>query len=236
MFGTYVKMSDVDLKGLPDGTYSYCAKCKTWFGKEKRSPSQPCPDCGTSWGQATGIYEKKSGKGANVGAKKPKVRGLGAEYLIALLAILFLLAVACCNFWVIPTVQKGWRQSESALDAVGAGLLSLGALAAATVSLFVLLTVLLFLLLTVGASLFEAEEGTSGWSGTLESLGDHGRLVGTLLNALASLGALLLISVLFGRAPGLWELVVQILIALLLERAIVKHWDRYLDRLYTLLA
>jgi hypothetical protein len=38
-----------------------------------------------------------------------------------------------------------------------------------------------------------------------------------------------------GRAPDLWDLGLQLLIALVLERAIFKHWDRYLGRLYDIL-
>lgn len=236
MFGAYVKMSDVDLKKLPAGTYYYCAKCKTWFGKERPLPSQPCPDCGSSWAATAGIYEKKSSKADKPGAAKPKRRGLGGEYLTALVVILFLVAAGCCYFVVIPTVQRGIRQSESALAALTAVLVSLGALTAATLLLFILLTVLLILLLTVGAAAFESEEGTSSWARAWDAVSEHGRLVGTLFNVLASLGALLLVSTILGRPPGPWDLAIQTLVALILERAIIRHWDRYLGRLHALLA
>jgi hypothetical protein len=235
MFGTHIKMSDVNLKKLPDGTYHYCAKCKTWFGKQKPPPSQGCPHCGTPYGNATGLYEKKSGKAAGAGAAKGKKRRPDTEQLLAILALLFLASGACFYFLVIPTVRRVSRQSQGTIDALGDAAVSSGILAIATLLLFALFSILLVLLLYLGEELSPSKEEGSGWARAWDAVSQHGRLVGTLLNALASLGALLLASALLGRAPDLWALGIQLLIAFILERAILKHWDRYLERLHAAL-
>lgn len=225
MFGTYVKMIDIDLKKLPYGTYSYCARCKTWFGTEKRSPVQACPGCGALWKDATGIYEKKGEQPPATPA--PPRRGLAHN---ARWFLLLFLAMACglCYLVLLTRLERALTQSGQELnlwlDTLGSVLVSFLWLGTATGLIFLLLRVSLLLLFALAAALAGTRAFGSVWSQGRQTMRQHGRLLDTAITVLASLLALLLLPLVLGRPADAWDIAIQLAIAVTIELLVVRRW------------
>jgi hypothetical protein len=230
MFGTHVNMSDVDLRKLPHGTYFFCAKCKTWFGKERRGPAQPCPSCGTPWKKAAGLYEKKGDQSKD----PPKKPGL-AQRMRGFVLLFLALACALCYLTLATRLQRALDRSGDEirlwLGTLGSILASFLWLAAGTALAFAFLLVSLILFITVGTRLSAPSAAGSGGSQVWQTVRKQGRLVGTAINILASLGALLLLPLVLGRPLDSWDVAIQATIALIAQLLIVPRWDRFLGRL-----
>jgi hypothetical protein len=230
MFGTYAKLSDVDLKKLPNGTYFFCAKCKTWFGRAKRGPAQACPSCGTPWKNATGLYEKK-GDQAKDPPKKPSLARRMRGFVLLFLA----LACALCYLTLATRLQSAVDRSGDQirlwLATLGSILASFLWLAAGTALAFAFLLLSVLLLLTLWTRVSGPSDPGSAWSQAWQATRKQGRLLGTLLNLLASLSALLLLPVVLGRPIDSWDIAMQAAIALIVQLLVVGRWDRFLGRL-----
>jgi hypothetical protein len=227
MFGTYVKMSDVDLKKLSYGTYFFCAKCKTWFGKEKRGPAQACPSCGTPWKNATGLYEKKGDQGKDP-PKKPSLAQRMRGFVLLFLA----LACALCYLTLATRLQRALERSGDQirlwLATLGRILASFLWLAAGTALGFALLLASLLLFVNLVTRLSgPGRAGAQVW----QTVREQGRLIGTAINVLASLGALLLLVLATGQSIDYWVVAIQATMALIAQLLIVPRLDRFLGRL-----
>ncbi len=223
-----MNVQNINRNTLAGDTYYYCAKCRSWFDRGQFLPRNLCPDCGTLCSRAVDTPPKNATLILR-GRPIPRIRTDSPGQTIFLFCLFLLVLAGGWAFVTVPaTFQAAWFglwsdgfHFRAALNHwtgfLGGLLLTWMVLALTTVLLFGLLRVLLYglLMLLAGATLFAGSgdlRDAPEWTEAILAGDSH--VIDTLLNLIASLGALLVFSWLFGRPPGIGDFGSQAVVAL----------------------
>ncbi|MBN1217537.1 MAG: hypothetical protein JXM69_01295 [Anaerolineae bacterium] len=222
---------EIDFETLPPGIYYWCDQCGWWYGQEEPELGSRCVNeaCGVTFIDDRFIGMYRAALSGQAQDTAPGLEKLSCAYVIIGLAIFGMLILICSP--AMDSAQIAWQGFgagvASFFGAVGSLLFSLVSLVVATILLFGLLSLLLrllpYLLVTLVGFFFAGNRPPVTVRRIENSLNIHNLWVGTIINLLASLGALAIVSLFMQRWPGLWDFASQILIALAIEIYLLRN-------------
>jgi hypothetical protein len=230
-----MKVNDIDVNDLSDGTYYYCANCKHWFGRQQPSSDSRCPHCERSWGKTQGRYRKTTTESSGEYViTSPEKSGSGCIFTVLMLYLFSVISYGLYQearssaLKARSSAQRFWTNLADdiweVVEFMASLFISLAVLGAATGVLFFLFKGIIYLvgfLLFAVASIFRRNKGlfVGAWTGGFVE--EHAVFADSLANLLAGGSNLLLLSWLAQRPLNYGDLGVQGLIALAIEFVIV---------------
>lgn len=232
----------VDGRALADGTYYFCAGCGHWFGKREPASDHQCPGCRSRWEQAHGTYTKATEtttiEPPAPGGANPEPT-IGCQYFV--IPALLLGAVCWVYSLVLPALSRTWSNLRVAwsnfkegaaivLKFIGDAYLAFGAQSAATLLMLGLFAALFFLLVFLIHSIRSLVEpgvyAQPTWRRAGLTVNEYGRAVGTFINLLSNLCALMIVAWLFQRPLDFVDFGLQFMLALIIEYVILHAFSQ----------